>query len=49
MEQVAKALEEEKDRMVAVSFYGRHTLGFVFDLYHSYCTQAKARTHTGVV
>ena len=32
--------------MVAVSFDGRHTLGFVFDLYHSYCTQAKARTHT---
>ncbi len=43
-ELVAKAVEEEKDQIVAISYDGRHTLGFAFELYYAYCTQAKVRS-----
>lgn len=38
---VASGVHEEKDYLLATAYDGQHTLGFTFDLYHAYCTQAK--------
>lgn len=38
---MAKGVDEEKEKLTASSYDGRHTLGFTFDLYHAYCAQAK--------